>query len=157
MTDELKPIFGAGGYLVSNQGYVVNTRWDKPKLLKQNTYSRKDGIPVVTINGKHRMVSKLVWETFVGPIDNKHVIRHWDGNKENNCLENLFLCSKMEISNYRSTPVYIFDKKKNEGRAFDNITEASEATGIVPHRIWCALYREEPIPVEGFEISRYWR
>lgn len=149
--DERRTIFGARGYLVSNRGYVVNARWPVPKLLKER-HDHSNGNPVVTINGKHRMVAKLVWEAFVGSVDSRHVIRHWDGNKRNNCLENLFLCTKMEVANYSKIPVRIIDTKTGKELSFDSIRKASKKTDIIPHLIWEAHFgRANPL-INGYRI-----
>jgi predicted XRE-type DNA-binding protein len=42
------------------------------------------------------LVSRLVYETFIGPIPEGHIIHHKDGNKLNNRLENLQCVSRQE-------------------------------------------------------------
>lgn len=147
---EWRGIKDAWEHYVSNQGDVANNRKGKMRILKQSTTSRSTGDPTVTIDGRQRMVSKLVWETFVGKVDRKHVVRHRDGNKTNNHLENLYLCSKLEISSYRGTGVIFVDNKTGEARYFKNINEASEVLGITRHNLWANMYnREDKAPVGG--------
>lgn len=46
-----------------------------------------------TINGKNRnfQLHRIIYETFVGKIPEKHIIHHIDGNKQNNAVSNLQL------------------------------------------------------------------
>lgn len=71
----------------------------KGKVLKQtlNTY----GYPVVSIHVPGKMqkvvpVHKLIATTFIKNPNNEPQINHIDGNKKNNCVENLEWCSVKE-------------------------------------------------------------
>lgn len=45
------------------------------------------------INGKSYQVHRLIAETFIGPIPPLYVINHKDGNKTNNHVKNLEICT----------------------------------------------------------------
>ena len=87
-----RPILG-GTYSVSSAGAV---RRDKPYrgrvgALKPNISPYGYAKVSVSVNGKskQRSVHSLVLEAFVGPRPLGMVINHKDGNKLNNCPENL--------------------------------------------------------------------
>lgn len=51
--------------------------------------TKTDGYRYVWINGTWKYIHRLVYETFVGTIDASHEINHKDGNRSNNCIDNL--------------------------------------------------------------------
>ena len=97
-----------GQYIVSNLGNVrsldryVNT-YHGPRIclgqpLKQ--YIGHDGYLHVALSKckKHKriMVHRLVAEAFIPNPDNKPQVNHIDGNKQNNCVDNLEFCTASE-------------------------------------------------------------
>lgn len=92
------PCLGVDGYAVSNKGNVKAL----PKIDSKNR-SRKERHLVLTTtidgykatsffkNGRQRkkMVHRLVYEAFVGPIPEKHEINHLNGIRDDNRPENL--------------------------------------------------------------------
>ena len=89
-----------GLYQVSNLGNVksFNNRIKNknPMILKQ-TIDRKNGYLTVSLskNGKKKIhrVHKLVASIFIDNPNNYPVINHKDGNKLNNCVDNLEWCT----------------------------------------------------------------
>lgn len=102
MQEQWKPIKGYEGlYEVSNlgrvkslpkyhncgkQGYMQSEK--NLKQIKQNSgylcvCIYKNGI------GKKYLIHRLVAETFIPNPENKTQVNHLDGNKENNCIDNL--------------------------------------------------------------------
>lgn len=83
-----------GLYQISNLGHVVSLNFANthiPKNLKFN--SNKDGYKLVTLskNGHKKTFSvhRLVAQAFIPNPQNKSQINHIDGNKANNCVNNL--------------------------------------------------------------------
>lgn len=98
---ELRPIPSCPGYLAGSDGHIYSTIYRKhrhggelapPRRLKAGT--RKHGYVTcgVSLDRKSvpRLVHRLVCEAFHGvePAP-RCVVRHLDGDKENNCPENL--------------------------------------------------------------------
>ena len=97
MKEEWKDIKGfEGAYMISNTGKVLSiprkgTKHREPKL--RSLSLTHDGYVKVRLlyNGKDqtRRVHRLVAEAFIPNPLNKETVNHIDGNKENNCVENL--------------------------------------------------------------------
>lgn len=98
-----KPVLGfEGRYEVSNLGNVKSLITNK--LLKPKTTSR--GYMFVNLGKelKTKLVHRLVWEAFNGPIPEGLQINHLDENKHNNSLTNLSLVTQRENMNWGSLP-----------------------------------------------------
>lgn len=90
------PIHGTEGrYEVSNLGNVKSVAGGRRKggILKQSIRSKKVGYPCITLyKGKKTQVENvhgLVARAFISNPDSKPCINHIDGNKLNNCADNL--------------------------------------------------------------------
>ena len=89
------------GYEVSNDGQVRSldkyiptngpkgtVRFVKGRILKGGM---SGSYPYVTLGrGNFKFIHTLVAENFIGPKPNKKEVIHADGNKTNNCVENLY-------------------------------------------------------------------
>lgn len=91
--EEWKEIKGYENYFVSNFGNVKHN--DKIKSQFNNR-----GYKCVDLyknnQRKHFKVHKLVYMTFIGEYNYKLDINHIDGNKENNNINNLEVCTRKE-------------------------------------------------------------
>ena len=83
-------------YLVSDDGKIYSKKMRKYLTPKVN----HDGYHRVQIweNGKCRFVSwhRIVAETFIPNPNDCEVVNHIDGDKQNNCVENLEWCTQAE-------------------------------------------------------------
>lgn len=89
--EEWSAIRGFSGYEVSSEGRVRSRRRKMPRILKGSLH--RDGYRLVTLQGPdgstQRYVHQLVLEAFVGPRGDGQETRHLNGNKNDNCVENL--------------------------------------------------------------------
>ena len=126
-------------YQVSNKGRIKNTKTGRI------TYgSRADcgynRFEIKFPDGSHKqfLVHRLVYECFISP--KYDVINHIDGNKTNNCVENLESVTHKENMqkaanetnawNFRKVAQY--DKEGNYIRTFLNASDAARAMHILP-------------------------
>ena len=77
-------------FYVSNLGRVmINDRFSK-------IHEDRDGYLTVRVNNKKQMVHRLVYEYFGTDFNKGYHIHHIDGNKQNNCIDNLECISQSE-------------------------------------------------------------
>lgn len=90
MEEIWKPVCGfEEKYYISSKGYLKNIQTDK--ILKMtNKYGDYFSV-VLYLNEKRKStrIHRLVAEAFIPNPDNKPQVNHIDGNKQNNCVENL--------------------------------------------------------------------
>ena len=96
MTETWKTIPGLPlGYEVSNLGSVRINYGDHADRL---TPTISGGYPCVCLLGKSLKLHKIVAEAFVPNPNNYPRVYHIDGNRFNNCVDNLKWASVSEIS-----------------------------------------------------------
>lgn len=76
-------------YLISEQGDVYNSK--TKKYLKPSLHNA--GYLTVYVDGKNRLLHRLLAQTFIPNPDNLPCVNHKDGNKLNNELSNLEWCT----------------------------------------------------------------
>ncbi len=94
-----EPIKNFSKYLISDLGRVLSLSRKRYRILKPTLFKRC-GYMYVTLyeDGNHQKfrVHKLVLEAFVGPCPEGHECNHKNGNKTQNCLDNLQWVTHME-------------------------------------------------------------
>ena len=78
-------------YLVSDHGDIFNIKRDK--MLNKTIHHEYVTAYNKISRGGSAFVHRIVYETFVGDIPEGMQINHLDGNKQNNKLDNLELCT----------------------------------------------------------------
>ena len=95
-----KVIDGSDGeYEASSDGEIRNAK--TKHILKQ--FKGKDGYMRTQIAGKINKtvtVHRIIAMTFIEPIEGKEFVNHKDGNKSNNCVENLEWVTNQENRNH---------------------------------------------------------
>ena len=112
--EQWKKIEGYDNYLVSDRGFIRNS---KTKTFLEGSIT-KQGYNSVALSKKNKaknfLVHRLVAQAFIPNTENKEIVKHRDGDNENNDVSNLYWQSFEEIRkiNGHSAPYYIEEKKQ---------------------------------------------
>lgn len=150
MNETWKPIKGFPGYEISSCGNVRcfrnfrgeitdDFRMLKP-LLNQDDYFYVD-LYTVDHRQVHKRIHRLVADAFIGESPDL-VVNHINGNKHDNCVENLEWVTPKENSTHASlNGLYRTKKIKiiETGEVFNSIKECAEKLGVDPSCISVAL------------------
>lgn len=138
----IKPLYCCSDYKVDSNGFIISKRDNKPMRpsLSPNGY----WTTTVMINGKRKTmpIHSAVAKSFLGDKTIEGlVINHKDGNKQNNCLNNLEWVTPQENMTHATNIIHViksgkdhphskqvigYDKKTNEIKyAFDSLGEAA--------------------------------
>lgn len=156
--EDWKPVKGfEGWYEISNMGNIRSvTRLiqHKPDRFTDKGKSQlNDGKPIKqSLNNKgyycvllwrnskayKRYIHRLIAEVFIPNDGNKKEVNHVDGNHQNNSIENLEWCTKMENMHHAFNTGLISTMKKvkstdlisKEERYYDSINGAARELGI---------------------------
>lgn len=118
-------------YAISNYGKIKNVKTNK--YLK--TYINEHGYVEVQLCSNYKKknfrVHRLVALTFIENVNNKPYVNHKDGNKTNNCVNNLEWCTAKENDEHaRKNGLKVQNKpiiarSKTEKYVFESISEAA--------------------------------
>lgn len=137
-----KAVKGYEGYEVSNKGNVRSFKYKLVRLMNKNI--DRGGYYRVKLTskgiGKYVSLHRLVASNFINEIPNHMVINHIDGNKSNNCIENLEIVTQSEnlkhafdnnLKKKESKSVVMIDKNTFETlRIFESIEGAAKFVGV---------------------------
>lgn len=139
MNIQWKIIKGFENYEVSTDGKVRNSK--TKKVL--NPFILKSGDLQVTLykhGAKTRRIARLVAEAFIDNPNNYKYIKHLDGNKKNNSINNLTWCQMNELDFFEksvtetkqknSKAVQMLDLQGNVLETYESLKECSYKTGF---------------------------
>ena len=123
-------------YAVSEKGDIINVRSGRTlRTVMQNGYVRVQ----LSINGVRRNypVHRLVARAFIPNPENKPYVNHKDGNKQNNCVENLEWVTAREDDNHaRATglkeqckPIKAVSVDNKDTMTFESLSECARYFG----------------------------
>ena len=145
-------------YFVSNYGRIKNNR---NKII--NGYTDELGYKRCSLggDGKHYRIHILVAKHFIVNPNNKTIVNHKDGNKENNHVDNLEWATNKENCQHavntglhnRSKPLIQYDIYMNKIKEFDSPKLAGEELNIC-HKKIAKCCRGTQKTLEGF-IFKY--
>lgn len=123
----LKPIKNFEGYLISSEDGSIYSNVKGKKMFPLKTYTKPDGYLAVSLwdnnirgckKRKTFLVHRLVAETFIDNPENKPTVNHIDGNKLNNCVDNL------EWATFHEQEVHSFANGLNYARKGEQANRA---------------------------------
>lgn len=94
--NEIKGFEECEGYVIYSNGDIVSYKRNVPKIIKG--YKNTKGYLLIDLSREKRAVKihRLIAFAFIPNIDNKPQVNHKDGNKLNNCVDNLEWCTNSE-------------------------------------------------------------
>lgn len=140
----------------------------KSKLLKP--WKTPNGRPfVILYKGKarhNRLIHTIVYESFIGPVE-KGIIKHHDGNLDNNELRNLYLSSHSQnirkanqgrlrgIERYKKTDKWMVRFAVHGERVFFGTYNSKNEAYRKFHQFYKNIFQEEPFDLGLLEESFY--
>ena len=140
--------FECVNYYISNLGRFKNNEG----IIMKDYKPHHSGYIYVRVNKKKFSLHRLVGLMFIPNLENKPFVNHIDGNKTNNCLDNLewVTCSEnnkhSHTSNIKKTykrPIIQYDLEMNELNKFNSIKEAGDILNICTSGIKAVLYNKQ--------------
>lgn len=136
------------GYFISTLGRFKN----KKGVIMKDYKPHHSGYIYLRVNIQKYALHRLVAQTFIPNLDNKPFVNHIDGNKTNNCVNNLewVTCAENNSHNHKIGMIKCFkrkvaqyDLKMNEINRFDSIKEAADKLKISSSNIKSVLYKKQ--------------
>lgn len=93
MKEIWKDIINDNNYMISNLGNVYSKR---NKIILKPYKTRKGYLRIMLSNRKRYLVHRLVAQAFISNSNDLPQVNHIDGNKQNNCVNNLEYCTQSE-------------------------------------------------------------
>lgn len=148
-------------YYITKDGKCYNSNTDKYLKGQVNYKNGYLSYNITLPNGKKKRcyAHRLVAIAFLDRFEGKNEVNHIDGNKLNNCIDNLEWVSSSENKKHaiqnelkKFDHVFCFSKDKKLVAEYLNIPEAAAAAKISYSLIWQELHKEVKALSGGF----YW-
>lgn len=138
-------------YSISDNGEVKNNKTNK--ILKQQI---QNGYCHCTLSidkkGKRFRIHRLVAEAFIPNLDNKEYVNHIDGDRQNNCVNNLEWATPAENTQHafssgltgsnRKKAVVQYNMNGDRMMVFNSLKEAESQTGVLQSKITLTCQRK---------------
>jgi hypothetical protein len=140
--------FECENYYISNLGRFKNSK----RIIMKDYKPHHSGYIYVRVNKKKFSLHRLVSLMFIPNPENKPFVNHIDGNKVNNCLDNLewVTCAENNKHNYTNNikkkytrPIIQYDLEGNLINIFNSIKEAGDFLNICTSGIKAVLYNKQ--------------
>lgn len=140
--------FESENYYISNLGRFKNSKG----IIMKDYKPHHSGYIYVRVNKKKFAIHRLVALMFISNPENKPFVNHIDGNKVNNCLDNLewVTCAENNKHNYTNNikkkytrPIIQYDLEMNQLNKFNSIKEAGDFLNIPVSGIKAVLYNKQ--------------
>lgn len=144
---EWKDIEKLKGFKACREGYILSP---KNKIVDS---TRRNGYLRFCAHGHFYSVHRIIYETYIGPIEKGMDIDHIDGNRSNNNIANLRLVSHSEnmknayrnIHN-KATPVLQIDAETGEiVMEYTSQAEAARSIGSSPDKMYSAVKNKKEL------------
>ena len=135
-------------YFVSSLGRFKN----KKGVIMKDYKPHHSGYIYLRVNTQKYALHRLVAQTFIPNLENKPYVNHIDGNKINNCINNLewVTCAENNLHNHKIGLIKCFKRKvaqydleMNEINRFDSIKEAADSLKMSQTNIKSVLYKKQ--------------
>ena len=157
-----------GIYQISNLGRLKSFKKHKSGYILSNKNQKGDYLSVILKGNnkvRHTRIHILVVESFIGDIPKGYQVHHIDGNKQNNCVDNLEIVSTRThhilsvldnpklingMINYnkkiRPKKIYQYSLDGDFIKEYPNAIEASNETGVCSRNILQVANKDEYKP-----------
>lgn len=148
-TEDWKIIEDFPNYKISPKGEVYNVNTNR--ILKQKI--NRGGYFCISLSDnkvrKQFLVHKLVAICYLEYSDEKPIINHKDGDKTNNCIENLEWCTYSEntkhairtgLRTFESKKLKTTDKEGNE-EIYESVSQLAKELGVCKQSVYQAIWK----------------
>ena len=162
-----------GIYQVSNKGRIKRvgiyknqfTSWHNEYILKPAIHERGYLFVQLSVNGKilRRYIHRLVAQAFIPNVDKKATVNHKNGDKTNNCVENLEWCNqsyntkhayKNNLIKHYKIEINQSDLEGNDIKTWESAKEIEKKLKIKNSQI-CRCCKNENLTAGGYHWKYY--
>ena len=117
--NEIKGFENCEGYVIYSNGNIVSYKRNIPKIIKG--YKDTKGYLLIDLSREKRAIKihRLIALAFIHNIDDKPQVNHKDGNKTNNCVDNLEWVTNSENQKHAILTGLKTAKKGKENYQYD--------------------------------------